>query len=288
MRAINRIAVIGATGMLGVPVTVALVEAGFAVTALVRNPDAARRILPAGVDVVAADVRDEESLRSGLEGHDGLHLNLSIAPAERASDFHTEAQGLCYILGAARAAGIKRIGYVSALIRDADEAWWVLDVWRSAIARIKASGIPYTIFNAGNVMETLAHRHSLGGALVMAGGSHTPNYWIAGADLGTLVARAFALEKAVNREFFAQGPEPVSYAEALKRYARARGDGMRVITVPLWLMRTLGVFSRPTRFNARMLATVLRYPEVFRAGPAWDELARPTTTIEDFARSSVG
>lgn len=286
MRAINRVAVIGATGMLGLPVTVALTEAGFAVTALVRNPDAARRVLPEGVEIVAADVRDEESLRRGLQGQDALHLNLSIAPTERPGDFHTEAQGLDFILGAARAAGIKRIGYVSALIRDADEAWWVLDVWRSAIARIKASGIPYTIFNAGNVMETLAHRHKVAGALVMAGGSHTPNYWIAGADLGAQVARAFTLEEAANREFFAQGPEPVPYGAALQRYARARGDGTRVVTVPLWLMRALGVFSRPTCFNARMLATVLRYPEVFRAGPAWDELGRPTTTIEDFARMS--
>lgn len=286
MTAIRSIAVIGATGMLGQPVVRALLQAEFAVTALVRNPDAARGVLPAGVRLIAADVGDEESLQRALQGHDGLYLNLSIAPGARPGDFHTEAQGLEHILNAARAAGIKRIGYLSALIHDADDDWWVLKVWRRALQRIKDSGIPYTIFHAGNVMETLAQRHRVGGVLVMTGASHGGHYWIAGADLGRQVARAFARDDAANRAYVVQGPEPVSYADALKRYARARGNGERVIGVPLWPIRALGVVSRPMRFNARMMRTVLRYPEVFKAGPAWDELGRPQTTIEDFAKGA--
>ncbi len=38
MKPIKKIAMIGATGMLGIPVAIALLEAGFEVTALVRNP----------------------------------------------------------------------------------------------------------------------------------------------------------------------------------------------------------------------------------------------------------
>ena len=47
--ALKKIAVIGATGMLGIPVVAELVEDGFEVTALVRNPERARRVLPAQV-----------------------------------------------------------------------------------------------------------------------------------------------------------------------------------------------------------------------------------------------
>ena len=49
MRPIKKIAMIGATGMLGMPVAIALLEAGFEVTALARNPASARRALPAAI-----------------------------------------------------------------------------------------------------------------------------------------------------------------------------------------------------------------------------------------------
>jgi hypothetical protein len=90
MSATAKIAVIGATGMLGLPVTAALVEAGFAVTALVRNPQAAKRVLPPEVALAHADVRDEESLRRGLAGNEALYLSLAVQPGERRSDFHTD------------------------------------------------------------------------------------------------------------------------------------------------------------------------------------------------------
>jgi uncharacterized protein YbjT (DUF2867 family) len=283
----RRIAVIGATGMLGRPVVEALVEAGFKVTALVRDPLAAKRVLPPGTTVLAADVRDEASLRAGLEGQEGLYLSLSVAPGERQGDFHTEAQGLVHIVSAARAAGIARIGYLSALIQDSeDSGWWVLDLWRAALQRIKSSGIPYTIFYPSNFMETLPQRHLMGGALVMMGASHYCNYWIAGRDFGHQVARAFEIPEAANREYVIQGPEPMTYEEAAHRYAQARPKPLRVVKLPLAVLAALGWLSRPMRFNARMMRTVLRYPEEFRATDAWHDLGKPATTIEDFARGA--
>jgi uncharacterized protein YbjT (DUF2867 family) len=281
----RKIAVIGATGMLGRPVTAALIDAGFKVTALVRDPLAAKRVLPSGTTVLAADVRDEASLRAGLEGQEGLYLSLSVAPNERQGDFHTEAQGLAHILSAARAAKIARIGYLSALIQDSEDGdWWVLDVWRQAIARIKSSGIPYTIFYPSNFMETLPQRHIMGGALVMTGASHYCNYWIAGRDFGHQVARSFEIAEAANREYAIQGPEPMTYEEAAFRYARSTPEPLRLVKLPLALIAALGWVSRPMQFNARMMRTVLRYPEEFRAADAWHDLGKPATTIEDFAK----
>ena len=175
MRPIKKIAMIGATGMLGIPVAIALLEAGFEVTALARNPESARRSLPAAISVVQADVSDEESLRQGLRGQDALYLSLSVAPGHRNGDYHTEQQGLEHILAAARDTKIARVAYLSAIVHDtANNNWWVLDVWRSALARIKSSGIPYTIFYPTNFMETLAQRHSAGRLFMMLGRAHYP------------------------------------------------------------------------------------------------------------------
>lgn len=284
MRPIRKIAMIGATGMLGIPVAVALIEAGFEVTALVRDRDAAQRLLPAAISLVEADVRDEESLRAGLAGQDGLYLSLSVSPNARRCDFHTEEQGLEHILGAARDASISRLAYLSALIHDTNRTrWWVIDVWRQALARIKASGIPYTIFYPSNFMETLAQRHMAGGLFVMLGRARYPNYWIAGSDFGKQVARAFMLPQAANREYFIQGPEPATYDEAALRYAKALPRAPSIVRVPVWLARLGGMFSTTLDFNARIMHAVLSYPEEFRAGTTWAELGRPSTTIEAFA-----
>ena len=283
MNPIRKIAIIGATGMLGIPVTVALLDAGFAVTALSHKPDEAQRMLPAATQIVAADARDEASLRRGLAGQDALYLNLSIAPTERRGDFHTEQQGLEHFLSVVCFVGIKLIGYLSAMIHDSPSRWWVLDVWRSAIARIKASGIPYTIFYPTNFMETLPQRHMLGRTFVMTGWSRKRNWWIAGRDFGRQVARSFALPEAANREYAVQGPEPVSYSEAARRFALAVGK--RRLTLPLFFVHVAGIVSPSMRFNGRIMRTVLRYPETLQAEETWRDLGRPSTTIEEFART---
>jgi uncharacterized protein YbjT (DUF2867 family) len=299
MSKLQKIAVIGATGMLGRPVVTALLDAGFDVTAVVRDAGRAARMLPPAVRLIEADVFDEESLRCAFAGQDGVYLNLSVAPGARPSDMHTEAQGLpcasvcmslglAHILSAAKAAGIARVGYMSAMIQDARRGtWWVRDVWQQAIARIKNSGIPYTIFYASNVMETIPERHRWRDLLVIARTGHVCHYWIAGADLGRQVARAFALEDAANREYVMQGPEAMSYVEAAERYARSYPSPLRVVKVPLALVRALGAVSAAMRFNARILAEVLAYPEEFKAQTAWDELGRPTITIEDLASGAA-
>jgi uncharacterized protein YbjT (DUF2867 family) len=285
MRPIKKIAMIGATGMLGIPVAVALMEAGFEVTALARSPESARRSLPAGIAIVQADVRDEESLRRGLHGQDGVYLSLSVAPGQREGDFHTEVQGLEHILAAAREANVARIAYLSAMIHDTppSNTWWVLDVWRHALARIKSSGIPYTIFYPTNFMETLAQRHSAGRLFVMLGRARHPNYWIAGSDFGRQVARSFALPQAANREYYIQGPEPLTYDGAAVRFASALRRSPFVVRVPIWMARIGGVFSNSLNFNANIMHAVLSYPEQFKAADTWQDLGRPETTIEQFA-----
>lgn len=286
MNPIKNIAVLGATGMLGIPVTVALIDAGFIVTALSRKPDEAKRVLPTGTRIVAADVRDEASLRRGFAGQEGLYLNLSIAPNARQTDFHTEQQGLNHIIAAAREAGIKRLAYLSAMIQDTQAStWWVLDIWRQALLRIKSCGIPYTIFYPTNFMETLPQRHMVGAVLIIPGRSPYPNYWIAGRDFGRQVAKSFTLPSAGNREYFVQGPEAMTYNEAARRFARAAAARPLVVRLPLSLLRLAGLVSREMRFNADMMETVLNYPEVFKAEATWRELGQPTTTIEEFARS---
>ena len=81
MPPIQTIGVIGATGRLGTPVARELAKS-FQVRALVRSPDKARTMLPAGVEVVQADLRDVASLRVGLAGVVAIYINMATEPAD--------------------------------------------------------------------------------------------------------------------------------------------------------------------------------------------------------------
>jgi NAD(P)-dependent dehydrogenase (short-subunit alcohol dehydrogenase family) len=62
------VAVAGASGRTGKHVVEQLAASGYQVRALVRDMDKAKGMFPAGVTIVAADVRDIASLRPALKG----------------------------------------------------------------------------------------------------------------------------------------------------------------------------------------------------------------------------
>ncbi|WP_168220623.1 NAD-dependent epimerase/dehydratase family protein [Streptomyces sp. RFCAC02] len=72
--ALRRVVVTGATGLLGTAVTARLLADGTEVTALVRDPDKARRLLPADdlLTTVRGDITDPASYRSALTGADAV------------------------------------------------------------------------------------------------------------------------------------------------------------------------------------------------------------------------
>ena len=106
---------------------------------------------------------------------------------------------------------------------------------------------------------------------------------VAGSDFGRQVARSFALPQSANREYYVQGPEPLTYDGAAVRFAGALHRSPLVVRVPLWMARIGGLFSDQLNFNANIMHTVLSYPEEFKASETWKDLGKPETTIEQFA-----
>ncbi len=282
-----RIAVIGATGLLGRPVTQELINAGFTVTLLARHPEQARKLFPMA-RVVRADLRDVDSLTAGLRGQEAVYLNLSVLQTERPGDFHTETDGLDHLLEAARKTGIRRIGYLSSIVMRYQGMngfnWWAFDVKREAVRKLKASGIPYAIFYASTFMETLPAQVQ-GGRLLLGGKSDVKLWFIAAHDYGKQVTRAFRRTGTDCREYVVQGTEALTYAEAaqvfVKNYARKR---LSVLTLPMGLLRFFGRFSRQADYGAHILEALNGYPEPFEAERTWADLGKPTTTLTAFAR----
>ena len=98
----KKITVIGATGTIGIPVIKELVKAGFEVTALVRDINKAKQILPNEIKFVKGDLKDKISIEEALKNADGLYINISTGPTDKENGFSPETTGIDNILEVAK------------------------------------------------------------------------------------------------------------------------------------------------------------------------------------------
>ena len=283
-----RIAIIGATGMLGQPVAHKFIQAGFPVRIVARDVTAAKPIFPDS-DVVAGDLRDPKSLANALRGIDTVYLNLSVKQIEKPVDFHTEAEGLVQLIRIAHQTGVRRIAYLSSLVMRYqgmnDFDWWVFKVKQEAVRLIKISGIPYTIFYPSCFMESLLVTQRVGSIILLVGRSDVRPWYIAARDYGDQVVRALQQVKdGENQEYVIQGPEAVTQHEAANRVVAAyQPEHLRTLTVPPVMMRFGRLFSPQADYGWHITEALNKYSEVFEAQQTWSDLGKPITSLEEFA-----
>lgn len=105
--------VTGATGFLGSALVDVAVRRGLRVRAAVRDEARARALLPAGVDVVVADLADLDALTDAARGCSGvLHLAGSVGHSAEETR-RANVDGTRQVLAAAVAAGVERFVYTS-------------------------------------------------------------------------------------------------------------------------------------------------------------------------------
>src|SRR4051812_30685570 len=115
---ISKIAFIGATGSLGKPVAKQLVNGKFELTALVRDVAKASASLPKEIKLLKGDVSNSADLDNLLRGQDAVYINLNLKPGEKKNDFHAEIDGLKNILSSAKKMNIKRVAFISSLVKN--------------------------------------------------------------------------------------------------------------------------------------------------------------------------
>jgi uncharacterized protein YbjT (DUF2867 family) len=284
----KKIAIIGATGLLGRPVAIALTNAGHEVTALVRDPGPARKSFPQNIRIFPGDMRSDSDLRKLLVGHDKLYLNLSVKQTEKEKEWHSESDGIKALLPIAKEAGIKRIYYLSSLVQRYQGMnnfdWWVFRIKMDAIKMIRTSGIPSTIFYPSTFMEAITTQYMQGKRLLIAGKSKHKQHFIAANDYTQQVVAAVESIASADKDYVVQGPEAWLTNEALdifkENYKRAR---LSIATAPASMISLMGRFSQKFDYGAHVIEALNNYPEKFEADLTWKELGKPITTLKDFA-----
>lgn len=266
--------------MLGRPVAHELQAQGIGVRVLSRQPERARTVLGDGFDIRTGDATVGDTLSVALEGCSGVHINLRATRMDQALEI--EADGAARIAGAARAAGVERLTYLSgAGIEIADPRLLPARVKQTAEAAIRESGVPYTILRATHFMESL-DAFVRGKAATVPGPQPHRYHYLAASDYARQVAAAYRNPAAVGRALTLLGPEAFTMKEALARYRAILRPDISVRGVPLPVLQIAGRLTGNAQI--RMVATLFdafrKIPESGDAAAA-DALVGPATTRLD-------
>ncbi len=284
------LAIFGATGLLGTPVTREFLKNGYDVRIMTRNPKKALDLFNGSVKIVKGDLSDLKSIEKTLDNADSVYINLSVGPESTPSNFQPEREGLMNIIAVSKQSGIRRLGYISSLVHRYQGTngfnWWAFDIKKEAIKLIKKSGIAYTIFYPSSFMENFDKGSYLSGKKIqIVGKSIHKMFWIAGEDYSRQVVRAFESEIAANKEYPVQGPDAYTADEAaeliVNNYVKSE---FKIVRVPIGIIKLLGLFNRKMNYVYHIVEALNNYPEKFESGITWDELGKPEITFKEYIK----
>ncbi|MFG3297847.1 SDR family oxidoreductase [Micromonospora chersina] len=270
------ILVTGATGNVGRRVVEQLVAAGHGVRAVTRDPGRAK--LPAGVEVVGADLADPETLRPHLAGVEAVFL---IWPFVDPAATARLAPRVAAVLAGA---GSPRVVYVSAATAEADpDSFWAV-VERA----VTASGLPWTMLRpTGIATNTLGWA-----AAIRAEGVVRWPYGAAARsmvhedDIAAVAVDALTSDRHDRRTYVLSGPQAVTQAEQVRLIGAAIGRDLRWQEVPAEAVRPmLAVAMGSPAFADAALAGWAAMAETLEqvTGDVAAVLGRPARTFADWA-----
>jgi uncharacterized protein YbjT (DUF2867 family) len=238
--------VTGATGYIGGRLVTPLLDRGYAVRALARNPD---KLADLGwrdrVDVVRGDLGDAESLTDAFGGVDVVYY--LVHSMGSASDFVAEeARSARNVVEAARRAGVRRLVYLGGLHPPGADLSPHLRS-RTAVGDILLeSGVETVVLQAGIVIgsgsasfEMIRHLTNRLPVMTTPKWVHNKIQPIAIDDVLHYLAEAAAAVVPASRTWDIGGPDVLEYGDAMQVYADVAGLRRRLIVTLPWLTPTI-------------------------------------------------
>lgn len=227
----EKILVLGATGMLGEPTVRQLQADGFAVRALARDVQKARKTLGASFEIVPGDVADRDSLKAAMKGCTGVHISVGGAVDQVSAE---------NVAALAPELEVSRITYLSGSTVCEQNSWYPMTAQKfNAEKAVRECGVPYTIFRPTWPMEQLP-RFVVAGRATVIGVLPDPWHWFAAQDLARMVSNAYRSELAENKSLYIHGPQAITVVDALTRYCRTfHTDIEQVAVMPIEAAREM-------------------------------------------------
>ena len=277
----KRILIIGATGMLGEPVTRQLRKTGFIARVMVRDMAKAEELLGSGFEFVQGDVTNARDIEQAMRACSGVHISLAG---------EIEQIGVENVATAAAKMSLQRITYISGTSVAAENTW-VPVIRRKFFAEqaIRESGVPYTIFCPTWFMEVLP-KYIRGNRAFVFGKQPNPYHLIAAEDYARMVAAAYENGKAVNKRLILHGPEGILFHDAVKRYCQSICPGIKkVSTMPYWFAAIISALKgKPElKLASEFMAAFEKIGELGNPAEANDLLGSPRIRLDDWLNGAI-
>jgi NADH dehydrogenase len=225
------ILVVGATGLLGTAIARLLRAEGKPVHAIVRaGADPAKRsaLLDAGVDAIAADLRDRASLDSACQKVTAVVSTASATLSRKDGDSleSVDRDGQLALVEAAERAGVERFVYIS--LPPNGIRFTLHQIKLQIEDRLRDSAMSFTILQPAHFMEVwlspaLGFAPLNGSARVYGDGTKAMN-WVSFRDVARLAARAACDPELARKTIPIGGPDEMTPLDVL-RLLEERGAG---------------------------------------------------------------
>ena len=230
------VAVTGVTGYVGGRLVPELLDAGYRVRAVARNPTRLRgRPWYDQVDVVAADAADPDQIAAALEAVDiAYYLIHSLGTGRR---FEARDRRSALTFGrAAREAGVGRIVYLGGLFPEGEDTSPHLESRKEVGEILLACGVPTTVLRAAVILGSGSASFEMMRYLTERLPAMTTPRWvdnriqpIAIRDVLRYLVGSADMPPEVSRAFDIGGPEVLTYRQMMQQYAAVAGLRRRVI-----------------------------------------------------------
>ena len=244
-----RVLVAGGTGFIGSYLCRTLADEGHEVTALSRSPGST----PDGVEAVAGDVTDPDSVASAVDGHDAVVNLVALSPLFEPTGGNVmhdriHRAGTENLVEAAKAAGASRFVQMSALGADPDGATAYIRAKGQAETIVRESDLDWTTFRPSVVFgeggEFVSFTKRLKKMFAPAvplyplpGGGRTRFQPIHVEDLVPMLVAALEDDEHVGETYEIGGPETLTLREVTNLVYEAERKGVTILPLPMPLAR---------------------------------------------------
>jgi NADH dehydrogenase len=228
------ILIAGATGNLGGTIAHTLLAQGRPVRVLVRPGSNIAALEAAGAEAVTGDLKDAASLRAACAGVDVVVTTANSAGRGGEDNAETvERLGNRNLIDAAKAAGVRRFVFVSALGADPASPIPFLRGKGEAEAHLRASGMEHVILEPDLFIEVwvgmlVAAPVLAGQPVTLVREARSRHSMVSRENVAEMAVVAVDHPAATDRTIVMGGPEPLSWRDVVAVFERVLGRPIEI------------------------------------------------------------